>query len=940
VWGYAIALVASWCYQGAVALRDDATGGANARVAGANAAQLVSSRDADSGATTVYPYQGPLAQVPVRVAWKAWRADANLARPPVVLIHGAPGGKEDWDKLAPLLATNRDVYAIDLPGFGASSVRVPDHSVRAGAAALRAWMDANQIDRAHVVGWSNGGGVALHVAHEAPARVASLTLLASIGEQRFEGSGSHLIEHARYGLGMLVLGPGLDLLPHFGVLGTRDERTGWIRSFSQSDQRPFERLMREIASAGRPPTLILHGRSDFLVPVRTAISAHERIEGSRLVLMDASHFIPFMQEDAAANLLTTFFAATDDATGAGLASAMAQGGSTWLQAGSRTELDPPTRSPMQRAAEPVREVIRGASPWVLIGAIAVLAFFAPAFAAACATMLMLGLDLDYLVAILGVFVGLLGRDVITTLWARRAHAEDASHRPPTAIERRLRLVPGSKADWQQRLTRAPFSESWTACLMRDLRESSVAAAARASATPHQRAMFAIGRLVGNAIVAVVSVMGGVIVGAILVIMLGGHAHAAFTREDLDIALLWAPMLALLLVCARGLPLLLSRRGRTRLYVFVRRCLHHEFWQSFWFYVPFWPVYAYLMVKHRGLLVWTCCNPGIGEGGGIVGEGKTECFQRFGVANLADEAGRATAPAFDPDAVGIWPYATIPAGPAPAQRAAMAIELLAREPRLGGYPIVLKPDSGLRGFGFKLVRTPEQLARYFENVSAAVLMQRYHAGPLECSVLWCRSLPSGSRGEQIGTVYSITAKQFQVLEGDGVRTLEQLIDRDRRARLQRDTFRERHADRLAWIPAKGERITLNVAGNHCQGTIFRDAEELRSPALEAAIDRFCATYHDGGIDLVRLDIRYESPEQVREGRGLAIVDVNGTMGESVNMYDPDHAYPWALRVLSGHWSHMFAIGAWRRAQGVKPLSLIELVRLRGFYEEHHGNRVSD
>lgn len=935
-----MALVASWCYQGAVALRDDAPGDATIRSAGANAAQFVSTRDAGTGATTVYPYPGPLAQVPVRVAWKAWRAADGGARPAVILIHGAPGGKENWDKLAPLLATDRDVYAIDLPGFGASSARVPDHSVRASAAALRAWMDANQIDRAHVVGWSNGGGVALHLAHESPAHVASLTLLASIGEQRFEGSGSHLLEHARYGLGVLAIGPGLDLVPHFGTLGTRDERTGWIRSFSQSDQRPFERMMREVGRAGKPPTLIMHGRSDFLVPVRTAISAHERIEGSRLVLMDASHFIPFMQEEAAAGVLTSFFAATDDASGAGLASATAQGGPTWLQAGSRTEFDPPTRSPIQRAAQPVREVIRGASPWALIGAIAAVAFFAPAFAAASATLLVLGLDIDYLVAILGVFAGLLGRDVITTIWARRAHAEGASHRPPTAIERRLRLVPGSAVDWQRRMARAPFGEAWTACLMRDVRESSAAAAARIGATARQRGAFVLGRLIGHAVVAVVSVMGGVIVGAILVITLGGHAHAAFAREDLDIALLWGPMLALLLVCARALPLLLSRRGRTRLYVFVRRGLHHEFWQSFWFYVPFWPMYACLMIKHRGLLVWTCCNPGIGAGGGIVGECKTDCFLGFGVANLAEEGARVAAPPFDPDAVGIWPYATIPAGPAPAQRAAMALELVTREPRLGGFPIVLKPDSGLRGLGLKLVRTPEQLARYFEDVPAAVLMQRYHAGPMECSVLWCRTLPPGAPGEQVGTIYSITGKQFQVLEGDGVRTLEQLIDRDRRARLQRDTFRERHADRLASIPAKGERITLNVAGNHCQGTIFRDAEELRSPALERAIDRFCATYQNGGIDLVRLDIRYESPEQVREGRGLAIVDVNGTMGESVNMYDPDHAYPWALRVLSGHWSHMFAIGAWRRAQGVKPLSLFELIGLRGFYDGHHGSRVSD
>lgn len=943
VWGYALALVASWSYQGSVELT---RGAGAAKATGGGAAEPVAPGDvrANSGLTIVQPYEGPLANVDVRVAWKAWHGTESAGRPPVILIHGAPGGKENWDALAPLLAVDRDVYAIDLPGFGESSLRVPDHSVRAGAAVLRAWMDAREIDRAHVLGWSNGGGVALHLAHQSPTRVASLILLGSIGEQRFEGSGSHRLEHGRYWLGMLVVGPGLDLLPHFGMLGTREERTGWLRNFSESDQRPFESIMREIGAAGQPPTLIMHGRSDFLVPVRSAISAHERIQGSRLVLMDASHFIPFMQEETAAGVLMPFFAAmeetSNDASGMGLDEAIARGGPVWLQAGSTTELDPVgARSPIQRAAEPMRAAIRGISPWTLLCAIAAFAFFAPVLAAACATMLVLGKDLDYLVAILGVYAGLLARDVITAMWARYVQSESGSNRPPTKIERRLRLVPGSVIDWQRRLARSPFGEAWTACLMRDVRELSAGAAARANATMRQRAAFALGRFLGNALVAAISVMGSVVVGVIVLVALAAPARAAFANQDLDIALLWAPMLLMLLVSARGLPLVLSRRGRTRLYVFVRRCLHHEFWQSFWFYVPFWPVYAYLMVKHRGLLVWTCCNPGIGAGGGIVGEGKTECFEGFGVRSLAD-ARPGDALDFNPNAVGVWPYATIPAGPSPSERASMAMDVLEREPRLGGFPIVLKPDSGLRGIGLKLARTPEQLVQYFDTVPDAVIMQRFHPGPLECSVLWARTLPPAEPGAPVGTIYSITDKRFQSLQGDGVHTLEQLIDRGRRTRLQRDTFRERHADRLSWIPANGERVALNVAGNHCQGTIFLDAEHLRSPALEQAIDRICTSYRDQAIDLVRLDIRYRTPEDLREGRGLAIVDVNGTMGESVNMYDPGHAYPWALCVLSGHWANMFAIGAWRRDQGVRPMSLIELVCLRGFYQTQAGSRVSD
>lgn len=931
MYGYAVALVASWCYQGATALRD----------APSTDAPTTTGSGADAGCSFVRPYPKPLNAVEARVAWKAWRAPLASQRPPVILIHGAPGGKEDWYELAPLLAADgRDVYSIDLPGFGDSSLRVPDHSVRGGARALLAWMDANAIERAHVVGWSNGGGVALHLAHDAPERVASLTLLASIGQQRFEGSGSHLLEHLKYDLGMLVLGPGIDLLPHFGALGTRDARTGWLRSFGESDQRPFETIMREIGEAGRPETLIVHGRDDFLVPVRTAVRTHASISGSRLVLMDAMHFIPFMQQDVAAPVLNAFFAATDGAKPGGPTDAVARPDPAWLARGATVDLDTPLqRSPIQRAVEPARDLIRSASPWLVLAAIGVFAFFFPALAAACAVMLVLGLDIDYFVAVLGVFAGLCGRDLIAAGWALRTYASGA-RRAPSSLEARLRLTPGSSIDWARRLSLAPFHEAWTACVMRDVRESSAGPAALVSATLAQRTSFVVGRLFGLALVASVSVMGSFVIAILALGALHGPARTAFAREDLDIALLWAPMLVLLLLTARTLPLLLSTRGRTRLYVFIRRCLHHEFWQSFWFYVPFWPVCVWLIIKHRGLLVWTCCNPGIGAGGGILGECKTECFERLGAPDLARRHASGPAPAFDPERTGVWPYATIPAGPSPSERAAMALDVLEREATLGGLPIVLKPDQGLRGLGLKLARTHEQLAQYFENVTAAVIMQRFHPGPLECSVLWTRNVPPSAPGEPVGSIYSITTKQFQVLEGDGVRTLEELIDRDRRARLQRDTFRERHQDRLSWVPAKGERLPLNVAGNHCQGTIFRDGEHLRSPGLERAIDRFCASYQNDALDLVRLDIRYRSDEDLCNGVGLAIVDINGTMGESVNMYDPDHWYPWALRVLSGHWARMFAIGAWRRSMGARPLTLRELIRMRGFYDERRGSRVSD
>src|SRR5690606_41826905 len=59
--------------------------------------------------------------------------------------------------------------------------------------------DALGIERAHVAGFSLGGGAALHFAERAPHRVASLTMLASIGVQELELLGSHTLNRALHG---------------------------------------------------------------------------------------------------------------------------------------------------------------------------------------------------------------------------------------------------------------------------------------------------------------------------------------------------------------------------------------------------------------------------------------------------------------------------------------------------------------------------------------------------------------------------------------------------------------------------------------------------------------------------------------------------------------------------------------------------------------------
>src|SRR5437868_4040891 len=121
----------------------------------------------------------------VHVAYSEYlpaRADA----PTVVLLHGNPGQKEEVAQLAPLLAQNYHVIIPDLPGFGASTRRIPDYSFRAHARYVLALLDQLRIERAHFVAFSMGGGVALNIADLAPARVSSIVMLSAIGVQEME----------------------------------------------------------------------------------------------------------------------------------------------------------------------------------------------------------------------------------------------------------------------------------------------------------------------------------------------------------------------------------------------------------------------------------------------------------------------------------------------------------------------------------------------------------------------------------------------------------------------------------------------------------------------------------------------------------------------------------------------------------------------------------
>ena len=99
----------------------------------------------------------------------------------VLLIHGFGGDLDNWLFNLDALAAESTVFALDLPGHGPSPAPIPDASVPGLANAVVDFMNATEVEAAHLVGHSLGGAVALAIAASAPGRVRSVTLVCSAG---------------------------------------------------------------------------------------------------------------------------------------------------------------------------------------------------------------------------------------------------------------------------------------------------------------------------------------------------------------------------------------------------------------------------------------------------------------------------------------------------------------------------------------------------------------------------------------------------------------------------------------------------------------------------------------------------------------------------------------------------------------------------------------
>ncbi len=375
----------------------------------------------------------------------------------------------------------------------------------------------------------------------------------------------------------------------------------------------------------------------------------------------------------------------------------------------------------------------------------------------------------------------------------------------------------------------------------------------------------------------------------------GKAVAYPIQATLGAGLLaWLLAIASLLVLYRLALLLATSDGRERLTQKWEILRRWEFWPAWMAYPPVLLWIGWLALRHGGLRTVLFVNPGIPHSG-VVGESKFDILRQLRSTHVARSE-------------------LIARGDLDSARAIAATFEL---------PVILKPDVGQRGAGVRLARSVDDVVNYVRRSPVPTVVQAYHAGPFEAGIFYYR-LP----GESHGRVFSITDKVFPEVVGNGASTLRELILQDERRRIQSARFFARHHARLDTVIPAGERVALALAGNHCQGTLFRDGAHLISPELERAVDAVARTFD--GFHFGRFDVRYADVEAFREGRDFTIIELNGLTSESTNVYDPSWSIWRSYRVLMKQWSIAFQIGAANRraldGRGVSVRALIaEVVR---------------
>lgn len=320
-------------------------------------------------------------------------------------------------------------------------------------------------------------------------------------------------------------------------------------------------------------------------------------------------------------------------------------------------------------------------------------------------------------------------------------------------------------------------------------------------------------------------------------------------------------------------------------LFLHKLIHWEYWPYQVVYFPVYFQYLYYAIRTRSFFYFNASNPSI-KNGGFFMESKKEIYDLI-------------PPQYYPKTLLVNP----------SENLASIIEKINATNIT--YPLIVKPDIGLRGTAVKKIYSTVELENYIKKAKFNILIQELIPYENEIGLFYVQ-LPN-----EEGKITGIVSKEFMILTGNGKNTIRELLHQDKRYLLQLESLEEEYKDKINTILKDGETINLVPYGNHCRGTKFVDASDKISPEMTASFNKICSQID--GFYFGRMDIMFSNFDDLARGENFQIVEINGAISEPTHMYDPKHSLLFGWKELTRHFHYMYLISKNNHKNGAKYLT---------------------
>ncbi|NVB83690.1 MAG: alpha/beta hydrolase [Kofleriaceae bacterium] len=226
----------------------------------------------------------------------------GAAGEPVILLHGGMGNADHWSHQVKALADKLQVIAIDSRGQGRSTRTKAKPSYDQMAEDVIAVMDKLELKKASLVGWSDGGEIALKLAIQHPDRVAKLFILGS----NYDAKGS---KPRRGPLPATFAAYAAKCRADYRKMSRTpkqyDDVQAWLVPIWRNPMGFTKDQLRAIAA----PTIVADGDHDEIIELAQVEEMAKLIPNARLeVFADTSHFALWQDPEAVNNVLLDFLA--------------------------------------------------------------------------------------------------------------------------------------------------------------------------------------------------------------------------------------------------------------------------------------------------------------------------------------------------------------------------------------------------------------------------------------------------------------------------------------------------------------------------------------------------------------------------------------------------------------------------------------------------------